>query len=181
VYFSLPPISASSIQVICDDDTTEAPNNKSPFSHASSKIHQEKKMRQDARNHRDSQQPSYGVPVMHNPRTYGKTPTHFGDFSHPSPALGSYRNDHMHGRSEIFKQRIDFRKPPDFVLEEGELIDGHEGAGGAEGEGMVGEACDIQCEDDEFLCSESCFCIADHLRCGERISKKKLSNENWLL
>lgn len=149
-----------SIQVICDDDATEAPNNKNPFAHDSSRIHEDKKTRLDARkNHRDHQPASFGVPVMHNPRSY-----------YP-PAPGSIRNDHMLPRSEIFKHKNDFRKPPGFVIEEGELYggDGDVGGGAENAEGIEGEPCDIQCGSDEFLCSESCYCIADHLRCGKKL------------
>lgn len=146
--------------------------------HDSLKIHEEKKIKVENRqNHRDTQS-SFGIQIMHNPRTYGKTPSHSFPDLHPSPHLGSYRNDH-HSRSEVFgSQRFDLKTPPGFVLEEGELIDGHVGAGGGI-EDMENEMCDLQCNADQFLCSDGCFCIADHLRCGKK--SRQFIDENKFL
>lgn len=99
---------------------------------------------------------------MHNPRTYGKIPNPANDFIH-SPSLGSMRNENWQGRNDFKTHNKEFLPPDGLIYEEDGLINGHQNSGGG------GEPCEDHCEENEFFCSESCQCIAEHLRCGKYI------------
>lgn len=104
---------------------------------------------------------------MHNPRTYGKSPSlgQANDFLHAPTFGASSRNDHFNSRNDLWKTQNKEFLPHDILLEEGDLLSTQNQNSGGGG----GEPCEDHCGDDEFFCPESCQCIQEHLRCGENL------------